>query len=75
VDLPGAAVVVRPYVVIATLAVGVIFTVVAALAPALRAAKVRRWPRCGSRPRRTVRWAGSPRPVRRCSRSARSCWR
>jgi putative ABC transport system permease protein len=40
VDLPGAAVVVRPYVVIATLAVGVIFTVVAALAPALRAAKV-----------------------------------
>jgi putative ABC transport system permease protein len=40
VDLPGPAVVVRPYVVIATLAVGVAFTVLAALAPALRAARV-----------------------------------
>jgi putative ABC transport system permease protein len=39
-NLPVSGVVVRPYVVIATLLVGVLFTVVAALVPALRASRV-----------------------------------
>jgi putative ABC transport system permease protein len=38
--LPVSGVIVHPYVVISTLLVGVVFTVVAALAPALRAARV-----------------------------------
>jgi putative ABC transport system permease protein len=40
VELPGPAVVVRPYVVLLTLAVGVGVTVLAAVTPALRAARV-----------------------------------
>jgi putative ABC transport system permease protein len=40
VDLPGPPIVVRPYVVVLTLAVGIGFTVVAALAPAARASRV-----------------------------------
>src|SRR5262245_66186549 len=39
-NLPVSGVVVKPYVVILTLVVGILFTVVAALIPALRASRV-----------------------------------